>query len=268
MRKILFVLSLSLIVAACQKASNVVVDSTPPVNAKLTYFDRDSVNIAQYLNNSSLKLTLSDSFQVELSSTEDFSYLDVKVQNDSGVVLNEATFTGRSGDVVSGTITATFATVYVGDVTYLFTPYNTNGAPGDYATKVVRLFNVKDIGAVIDSVSMPDSLQLPQTGNVVFNIYAYVTDAAGLGDVSKVYFDVVKPDGNPSTGNPFMMYDDGGAAGLSAGDDDQVANDGIYTLYVQLPAGTAIGIYVFTFHAVDRSGVASTPVSHKIKVYQ
>lgn len=244
------------------------IDSSAPINAQLTYFDKDSLNVAQYLSNSSLKPTISDSFQILLSSTRDFSHLDVQVQNDSGTVLNQASFTDLNGHVITGAISTTLSSVYVGDLTYVFTAYNAQGASGNYATKVVRLYNAKDLGPVIDSLSMPDSLVLPQSNSLVFDIYAYVTDAAGLSDVSKVYFDVVKPDGNPSTGNPFTMYDDGGAAGLQVGDDDRVAHDGTYTLSVQLPAGTAVGTYVFTFHAVDRSGVASAPISHKIRIYQ
>ncbi len=268
MRKLFLVLLLGLSVSACQKSSNIVIDSSAPINAQLTYFDRDSMNISQYLKNSSLKVTLSDSFQVLLSSTNGFSYLDVQLQNDSGVVLNEATFTDHSGNVVSGTISTTLSSIYVGSLNYVFTAYDLQGAPGNYATRQLKLFNAADLGPVIDSVSMPDSLILPQANSIVFDIYAYVTDVSGLSDVAKVYFDVVKPDGNPSTGNPFMMYDDGGAAGIQVGDDDKVAHDGTYTLSVQLPSGTALGTYVFTFHAVDRSGVASAPVSHTIKVYQ
>jgi hypothetical protein len=255
-------------VGACQKANDVVVDSSAPINAQLTYFDKDSLDVAQYLSNSSLKPTISDSFQILLSSSKDFSHLNVQVQDDSGIVLNNADFTNVNGNRVAGAISTTLSSVYVGNLTYVFTAYNTHGASGNYAEKKLRLFNAKDAGPVIDSVSMPDSLILPQTNSLVFDIYAYVTDAAGLSDVSNVYFDVVKPDGTPSTGNPFMMYDDGGAAGLQVGDDDRVAHDGTYTLSVQLPAGTAVGTYTFTFHAVDRSGVSSAPVSHKIRIYQ
>ncbi|MCL4511591.1 MAG: hypothetical protein M1470_11035 [Bacteroidetes bacterium] len=267
MKKTLFVLSLSLLIAACQKADNVIIDSSQPINVQLTYFDKDSIDIARYISNTSTKPTISDSFQVVLSSTQNFAYLDVKVENDSGMTLNDVSYSTAAGRLVSGTITTAFSNVYVGDITYTFTAYNKQASPGDFAIKLVRLFNSKNQAPVIDSVSVPDSVQIDPTSNVVFNLYAFVHDAAGLSNIAKVYFNTTKPDGTPSSGNPFMMYDDGGASG-APGDDDAVANNGTYTLAIQLPPGTAIGTYGFTFYAVDRSGLSSTPISRNIKVYK
>lgn len=123
---------------------------------------------------------------------------------------------------------------------------------------------VIDDSAVIENVSAPDSVQ---TGNVSLTLYATVQDPNGLNDIQRVYFTVTKPDGTPSTGNPFPMYDDGGS-GSAAGDVNQTAGDGIYTLGINLSSSNPLGTYTFTFYAVTRSGITSSPVVHQITVYQ
>ncbi|MFZ1081064.1 MAG: hypothetical protein WAO19_03975 [Candidatus Kryptoniota bacterium] len=270
MKKLLFVFFLSIAIAACQKADNVVIDSSPLISAQLTYFDKDSIDIAAYIGTKNLP-TISDSFQVTISSSDRFSHLAVMVQNDSSITLTEVSFSTLVGNSISGKFSFSPTSVYVSNLTYTFTAYNSDGTPGNYATKSVRLFNSAVIPPVIDSVIVPDSVQIPlstATDTVeTFALYAVVHDPAGLSDVEKVYFNVTKPDGTPSTGNPFSMYDDGGASG-APGDVDLYANDGIYTLGISLYPSNALGIYKFTFYAVNRSGVTSAPVSHNIKVYQ
>lgn len=267
MRKIALVIVLSFVAAACQKSSNIIIDNSQPVNAQLTYFDKDSLNIGPYLGSGPGKVTISDSFRVKLSSVQNFSYLEVNVQNDSGAVLNDLSYSNPVDSTIAGSITTTITNVYVGDITYTFTAYNDQSAPGNYSMKVLRLYDSGNQPPVIDSVSAPDSVQIDPSSNVIFDLYARVSDPSGLSNIERVFFNTTKPDGTPSTGNPFLMYDDGGAS-QAPGDDDKVANDGIYTLAVQLPPTTTLGTYSFTFYAVDRSGISSTPVSHSIKVYK
>lgn len=256
-----------MLLASCQKPDNVVVDSSQPINVQLAYFGKDSLDIAQYVNEPSSHLTIVDSFLVTLSSVQNFSNLGVRVQNDSGSVLTEASFSSITGNAIGGTLSVVPSSIYVGDLTYTFTAYNNNGVPGNYAAKLVRLYNSSNNPPVIDSVSVPDSVQIDSVNTIVFSLYAAVYDPYGLNDISKVYFNTTKPDGTPSSGNPWIMYDDGGASGLP-GDDDAIANDGIYTLTIQLPPGTTLGVYKFAFYAVNRSGISSAPVFHNLKVYQ
>ncbi len=257
--------ALALIFSACQKADNLVIDSSQPINAELTSFDRDSVDIAQYIGSQSL--TIGDDFVVKLSSVEGFGHLDAMVLNDSGTTLADVSFPTASGDLVSGTITISSSGVYVGDLAYTFTAYNVRGNAGNPTTKFVRLFNSKNHAPVVDSVQAPDSVSVDTLLTALIDIYAFVHDADGLNDIVKAYFNSTRPNGQLSNGNPFIMYDDGGASG-AGGDADQVAHDGIYTLQIQLPPGTTTGTYKFTFFAVDRSGVSSSPLSINLKVYQ
>jgi len=89
------------------------------------------------------------------------------------------------------------------------------------------------------------------------------TDPDGQSDIQKVFFNSYRPDGSPSTGNPFQMFDDGNFNGQSG---DSEAGDGIYSLTVQLPTTTQRGTYRFVFQATDRSGAQSNEVSHLLRV--
>ncbi len=243
------------------------IDTSQPINARLTYFDRDSLDVSSHIGPNQGSMTISDTFQVTLSTASSFSYLEVKVTDDSGNVLSDAPYTQVSGNIVSGRINTFVQYVHVGVLTFTFTPFDDRGASGNYGEKDLRLFNSKAEAPVIDSVSAPDSLQVSQTDTAKVVLTAYVSDPAGISNIASVYFNVTKPDGNPSSGNPFHMFDDGGAS-HEGGDVDPVANDGHYTLGIILPPGTPAGKYTFTFYATDRSGLVSYPLSHIIKVYQ
>lgn len=271
MKKVLLIAALSLVVSACQKASNVIIDNSRVVNSSLRFFSGDSVDIAHYINQDSSQLVLSDSFRVDMSYPASFSYLEVTVKNDSGTLIAADRFNSIADSTVSGKVIVVPPTVYVGDLTYTFVAYNQVGAAGNEVSAILSLFNSENLPPIIDSVSAPDSVEIDSTHAILFYLYATASDPNGLNDIKRVYFDTFKPNGQPSTGNPFPMYDDGGASGNPA-DGDSVANDGIFTLIIQLPAldaptPPALGTYVFKFYAEDRSGAVSKPFSHDIRVY-
>ncbi|MBI5464165.1 MAG: hypothetical protein HY966_04340 [Ignavibacteriales bacterium] len=122
----------------------------------------------------------------------------------------------------------------------------------------------KDQPPVLVSVSCPDTLRLNGTTQLL-QLRATVSDPDGLTDVQKVFFNSFKPDGSPSSGNPFQMFDDGAAGGPSG---DTVAGDGVFSLKVQLPSTTTPGAYRFEFQAVDRTGLKSSILSKTVVVVQ
>ena len=264
MKKFIFAVILGLITSSCQKADNTIIDTSQPINAtQLTFVGKDSVDIANYHATIPPSFVISDSFVVTLSSVNGFSYLNVKVENDSGIALAQESFSSLKGDSIGGNFSFSPSSVYVGDLNYTFTPYNNDGTPGNYSSKMVHLYNSASNPPVIDSVSAPDSIK---SANVSLILYATVQDAYGISDIQEVYFNVTKPDGTPSTGNPFTMFNDGGASG-AGGDADQIAGDNIFTLGINLSASNVLGTYIFTFYAVNRSGVKSAPFSHNIRIY-
>lgn len=269
LKRILFLVFVSLALSACQKANNLVIDSSQQiVNAtQLTFVGEDSIDIAGNINSHPPGLTITDSFSVTLNPVEGFSYLDVKVENDSNTVVAEQSFSTLQGNSVTGNFSFAPASVYVGTLTYKFTPYDSNGAAGNYMVKTVQFYNSAASPPVIDTVIAPDSVQVNSSVTGIVDFYAKVHDPFGLNDVGIVYFNTTQPDGSPSTHNPYHLFDDGGASGDPT-DNDQVPNDGTFSYEGQLPPGTTTGIYTFTFYAVNRSGVESLPVVHKMRVYK
>jgi hypothetical protein len=99
------------------------------------------------------------------------------------------------------------------------------------------------------------------TNQNYIQIIISATDADGQSDIRMVYFDSYRPDGSPSGGNPFLMYDDGDLQGLSG---DNIAGDNNYSLKIGLPTST--GTYRFEFYAVDRSNAISNAIIKNIVI--
>lgn len=261
MKKTIFAVIVTLLFASCQKADNSVIDTQQPISLNLSYFDKDSTDISNLFLSDTASPVIFDSFTVRISDPQNFNFLTVTVTNLFGQIIAQANYYGNGSKVISGLITTTVTPLLVGDLTFSFTAYNTMGVSGNSASHVLHLYNSRNLPPVVDSVSVPDSVQLDPSATVLLIITARVHDPDGLMDIAHVYFNSYKPDGTPSTNNPFYMYDDGTHG-------DAVAGNGIYTLTIQLPPGTPTGIYKFVFYCVDRSGAVSSPVTHFIKVYQ
>lgn len=115
---------------------------------------------------------------------------------------------------------------------------------------------------VISELNAPDTVFL-QSQTVLIKMTIKATDPDGDNDIKTVQFNSFKPDGSPSSGNPFRMYDDGNASGISG---DDKAGDGIYSIIIQLPPSTQKGRYRFEFQAIDRANETSNIITHFLTV--
>ena len=115
---------------------------------------------------------------------------------------------------------------------------------------------------VIEYVIAPDTI-IVDLPTIAFTVSAKVFDLQGLADINRVYFNSYKPDGVPATNNPFRMFDDGNQFGASG---DLVANDGIYSLKINITQENLKGTYRFDFYATDKSGSRSAIYQHFIMV--
>jgi len=115
-------------------------------------------------------------------------------------------------------------------------------------TKIIVIFGSK--APVFCGLTAPDTVTRPQTGSKIIKLVLCVSDPSGPGDIKRVQFESFRPDGAPSSGNPFEMFDD-----ASHGDD--TANDGNYTLEIHLPSNSMPGDYRFQYQAFDRSNLSS-----------
>ena len=87
------------------------------------------------------------------------------------------------------------------------------------------------------------------------------SDSDGVGDVREVYFRNL--DSPSDTTKKFFMYDDGDVNGVSG---DLIADDGFYSITVQLPSGTPPATYRFSFEARDRLDLVSVALIHPLTV--
>ncbi|MHC1736933.1 MAG: choice-of-anchor X domain-containing protein [Ignavibacteriaceae bacterium] len=129
------------------------------------------------------------------------------------------------------------------------------------AVKLFTFDNAQsNIPPVVANLSAPDTAFIGQQTTVI-KLTVDATDSNGISDIELVYFNsFIPPNGNPSSSNPFKMYDDG-----TNGDD--VAGDGKFTLLVQLPAtGVTKGVYRWEFQARDRGKKLSNVIVHNIHI--
>ncbi len=132
-------------------------------------------------------------------------------------------------------------------------------------TQNIELIKTQNLNPLISDLIIPDSLQRPIGSelNVAF-LQVKVTDPDGLCDIQKAYFNSFKPDGTPSSGNPFDMYDDGNIQGHC----DTTAGDGLYSLCIAIDSNAQLGYFKFIFNAKDRSDSTSNTLIDSIYVYQ
>ncbi|MFQ5629723.1 MAG: hypothetical protein ACE5I1_13240 [bacterium] len=139
---------------------------------------------------------------------------------------------------------------------------------GNESTPRVKNFlivsTLDNLAPVVQTVSAPDTISRTSTGPFVLR--AIIRDPNGLGDISRVFFNTFLPNGNPSSGNPFFMRDDGVKDENGLG--DNVANDGEYALSIAISASNATGIYRFEFQAEDQAGLLSEKSVHSIVVVE
>jgi hypothetical protein len=114
----------------------------------------------------------------------------------------------------------------------------------------------------LSNLEAPDTVKLASQDQLLL-LQVTASDPDGLADVQRVVFNSYRPNGAPSSGNPFPMFDDGNAS-----HGDAVRGDGIYSLTILLPSTSQTGTYRFEFQAFDRSNDSSSVILHSITVTQ
>ncbi len=118
----------------------------------------------------------------------------------------------------------------------------------------------ENVPPVISNLVAPDSAALGATAAVPIFLSVDAFDENGADDIELVFFNSFLPNGSPSSGNPFVMYDDGTNGDIAAG-------DGTYSLVVGLPPTAAKGTYHWEFQARDRTKTLSNQIIHNIVIY-
>ena len=141
-------------------------------------------------------------------------------------------------------------------------------------------FYLGNIIPIIVSISAPDTIFLPDSGGVTFELVkARVHDANGLDDIRRVGFVSFYVDDSTflNEGNIINLYDDGSEViiyepNFTSGDVE--ANDGTYSFRIPVfgpgnpdPAlQTKTGTFDWTFEAMDMANTYSDTVIHRVIV--
>jgi hypothetical protein len=150
-----------------------------------------------------------------------------------------------------------------------FSARNISGLESSHIILILNVTNSHDQKPVLSGLVAPDSLQKPSGigSDTVRNtsLSVQTSDPDGSCDVNGVFFNSFKPpNGLPSDGNPFTMYDDGDESHHC----DQTFYDGRYSLCISITPNVQTGYYTFKFNAKDRSYLLSDTLIHLIYVYQ
>ncbi|MBZ0200170.1 MAG: hypothetical protein K8H86_09905 [Ignavibacteriaceae bacterium] len=114
-----------------------------------------------------------------------------------------------------------------------------------------------NIAPVISNLTAPDTVEVLAPNSLIL-LSIEAADANGLNDIKSVSFISYRPDGT-TNGNKVELNDDGNSA-----NGDAAADDGIYSVVIQVTPSNTKGTYKFVFQATDRGNKLSNTIEHHI----
>jgi len=261
MKKFLILISL-VFLAGCEKSFDEIIDATQS-NYQVTVVS--SFPSFTYTPDDSLI-----SLRVVFRSSEDVRSVFGNIYSSENIKLNDSPINlFDNGRPENGDITA-------GDNIYSNRfPLSQNYPVGNYkieyfvmdrfdVTKRIAVHNFtynngqSNAAPVISNdVIEPDTAIVNDTTVIFCSIS--VSDSNGANDIESVYFIVVQPDGDNVQLN---LFDDGNINEHG----DQIANDGIYSLLIEVNQNNDKGTYLFKFRARDRGKKLSNEIIHEVVI--
>lgn len=114
----------------------------------------------------------------------------------------------------------------------------------------------------LSQLHAPDSIIVPVGGSALIKMTVNVSDPDGAQDIKQVYF--LSLDSSDPTQKFFLKDDGAGDSGISG---DILANDGVYTVKIQVSdSPTVRKTYRFLFQASDAFGDTSASILHRVTV--
>ena len=244
-------------------------------NDQILYF---AIDVASSYRTSSLDITSTKLkwFGTEKTNTPDLLQLkddgedgdilkddglySLKINNDSLVLSNPIEY-----DLKTGKVYLEFEATYGNGLT----PF-----------MVEDSFYLGNIIPQIETITAPDTIFLPESGSVIFQLVtAKVKDANGPNDIRRVGFFSYHVDESTflNEGNIINLYDDGSEVILyepNFTSGDEYPNDGTYSFKIPVfgPGNsdpeleTKTGEFLWIFDAVDMANTHSNPDTHTVVV--
>jgi hypothetical protein len=251
----------------CQKDFNTVID-TQSVNSqviKVTMADSISYKQTDSLIVVSIQLNSSSGIK---SVSANIIASDLTQLNDSPLILYDNGDIPDNGDTTKGDniFSNKFPlSRYYPNGTYTVLYFITDNSNNTQMAAVHSFIynNLQTaIAPVISNLNMPDTVSIGAS----FTFSVKVTDGNGLSDIDSVYYILYKPDGTlivNAQGISKFPLSDNGDTGVSG---DVTAGDGIYTMKLTFPSGQPTGSWKFELIAVNREGLTSNIITHKVVV--
>jgi hypothetical protein len=212
---------------------------------------------------------------VQVSSVDPIGIVTVTVSDPNGQLRSfELKDDGVAPDIIandgkySGYIDFVMTCRLVGDYKAEFVASTQKGLNSSVIDLTFHDENTNNHPPVISNiVAFPDSAQFNQPVNIGFMVTAL--DPDGQCDIRRVFYTAVAPDGANLTEQD--LFDDGSCCpiGNFPPSGDTTANDNKYTrIFLNvIPNVHGVGNYVYSLHAIDRTGDSSNVLTHTIRVY-
>lgn len=271
MRKIATILALAFL-ASCSEKDETIIDFTglPP------FLSAGSISPG-IVNSDTLQTGPSEAVTISLLATanvedpnglQDLARVEYSVKKPAGT---QASFRGQLHDdginpdlspsdgSYNGAVTITIDRNEIGNYTVEFFATDRSGLTSNAVQKRLIVVRQQNSPPVISKLVAPDTVQLPQTGSVVFLMAVDATDPQGLSDIAEVFFRSLD---SSDPNRKFLMKDDGNTP--TSG--DEVQGDGTYSIKIELASTNNPGNFRFEFQATDKAGTASNTILHPLTV--
>lgn len=243
------------------------IDQSAPVVSDLE-FSPLSVNLDNLAPGSIVDGIANFSLEIEITITDadadlELLYLFVLPPDSQSPTAAESIVPISSNGTVSTTMNVSIPTAETGTYTVKVYASDLEGQLGNLATGSLQV-DASSSPPVITDIDMPVVVTRPNEGEppLLIPIVARVTDPEGLANILRVELFV-------NGSGPIRLCDDGSAGECNADfppSGDVLAEDGLFTVTIQLDAANAPGDNEFIFTAFDRSGLASESVTRILLV--
>jgi hypothetical protein len=253
---------------SCEKKSDTIIDPTliapsisNPSKSKDTVYTPSDAPVVNFITSVRVQQGGDDAIETVVCSLLDASGNLIQNFNMSD--------NGSGGDTISGngvyTVTVNYTTtscLTVGNYSVQYLATSESGLTSNLIVSTVPVYYSNNVAPEVSFVNAPDTIARPTSGETPLVLSIKGSDQNGQCDVKTVFFNSILPSGNPSSGNPFIMFDDGDLVAHG----DSVAGDGRFSLIIKITPGVSLGTYQFNYQATDNRGLSSAILNKPVYV--
>ncbi len=253
---------------SCEKKSDSIIDPTliapsisNPSKSKDTVYTPSDAPVVNFITSVRVQQGGDDAIETVVCSLLDPSGNLIQNFNmsDNGSAPDTA---GGNGVYTVAVNYTTTSCLNVGNYSVQYLATSASGLTSNLIVSTVPVYYSNNVAPEVSFVNAPDTLVRPTSGDVPLALTIRGSDPNGQCDIKTVFFNSILPNGNPSTSNPFIMFDDGDL--IAHG--DSVAGDGRFSLIIRIPPSALLGTYQFNYQATDNRGLSSAILNKPVFV--